>query len=270
MAKKMKKYVPSIAEKINLRHPERYLLNFHTYKDARNVLAIIDQNNVQSWYVNDLVREIANGSVQHDNWIETYHRYRVRRILEMILPYAPEYKKLNEDFLAEFDSREDLQEIYREFCNERVYHYGADGKTYTSHDGSLQAAGYDKRPDSYAMFLGVTEYVSAAAQKIALAEDSTFMEGDIVKLRSSAINRRGVDPLKESRYANAPDSSVDRIGTVMEVTEKTGHVYRGTKSVGTRILKVLWVGKEEATPIEIKHLRWLERPTYKNGMKVRE
>lgn len=243
----------------------RILDRDETYNKLSNVLSMLDtqfNHNGDDWLRRNVYDRKAAGMIGEDNWKEGLGKYMVKRVFNRIFPFTDNFKKLNDAFLAEYDSREDLQELWSEHWKERYFLYDQYGTNYDA--AASTKHGYDKRPSCFSMYLNVINGTEAG-QKIELARPTPYQEGDLVLLRKASVGRRYVDPLFAWRAS--PDSSVDRIGTVMLVTEKTPH-WRGGK--GSKIISVLWFGKDEAVNVEERHLKWHERPTLKNGLKTRE
>lgn len=262
--KKIVKYAPQTKMPAH-GHEWRVLNKKAEYANLDNVMSLLGSVATKigdGWLLRNCQERVNGGLWTPDGWKEQAGNYMLKRIYNRIWPETPEYKEINDAFMAEYDSREDLQELYAEFNGERYFLYDQYGNSFDRE--SAARLGYDKRPACYLMYANVIA-ATEAGTKMELNRPTPYQEGDIVVLRKHAIGRRYVDPL--FTWGSTPDSSVERIGTVMLVTEKTGH-WRGGK--GSKSISVLWFGKEEASDIEERHIKWHERPTFKNGLKSRE
>lgn len=227
-----------------------------------SLLEIASTRNGDVWLPNTVKDRMASGYYTETGWKDTAGKYQVKRIYNRIWPFTPEYKIVNDAFMAEYDSREDLQELYSAHSGDRYFLYDQNGTSYDA--AAAKDKGYDKRPACYTMYLAVINGTEAAS-KAEIARPTPYQEGDIVTLRKSAVGRRYVDPLFQ--WGSTPDASEERVGTVMLVKDVTKS-WRSGK--GSKCISVLWIGKDEPSDIEERHLKWMERPTFKNGLKVRE
>ena len=248
-----------------VRHEWRVLDRKEEYNNLDHVMSLLEvasQRSGDTWLLSTFRERISVGYYTQSDWKKTAGSYNVKRLYNRIWPHTPEYKAINDAFLAEYDSREDLQELYREHCGDRYFLYDEWGNPYDKN--AAEGKGYNLRPSCYMMYQAVIVGTEAGS-KMELARPTPYQEGDIVTLRKQAVGRRYVDPLFQ--WGATPDASEQRIGTVMLVKDSTKS-WRGGK--GSKAISVLWFGKEEATDIEERHLKWHERPTLKNGLKVRE
>lgn len=224
--------------------------------------------------------------INADNWREddgdgSPKKYGVRRLCGWVATMTTQFDEMNNDFLAEYDSREDLQEVYKKFYPESYGVSDRYGMQYWSNDGSFRNEYtavkktrqqiddlYRNRPDSYLMFMEVVSGHNARTF-IEINRPTPYEPGDIVKLRDPYIDHCDHDPLWQSRYAvargatPAPDKSVERLATVMKVTDRVDG-WRGSK--GNKVLEVLWFGKTETSFVREKVVKWMQRPTKKNGL----
>ena len=236
--------------------------------------------------VADWKARLESHNITPENWQGDHYdgkwTWPMSQILSNAFYVSPYFEELNTAFLAEYDSRPDLQEIYQKFYDStnwitdrydnsytlnQYFRNGVDSK-YILQQREL----YKVRPESYVMWNSVVE--RAEAKKfIEVSRPTPYQEGDLVKLRSSFIGRRDIDPMFASYYdvsvngaTPTPDKTVDRIGTLIAITDDTAG-WRG--SAGSKILEVLWIGKDDTVKIAERMVKWEERPTYKNGMKKR-
>ena len=183
------------------------------------------------------------------------------------------FKEVNDAFLAEYDSRADLQELYKTFLTKCHWMYDAAGHCWSRSSYHGDEAGvkffeeYSQRPKDYRCYSSVTETWEAKSY-VETKRETPFQPGDLVRLRDPYVNHCDHDPLFVSRYVTmrsgetTPDRSTVRIGTVMKVTNDVP--WRASR--GSKQIEVLWFGKEESTLVPEKILKWEERPTKKNGL----
>lgn len=213
-----------------------------------------------------------NGELNNENFTAHVADWRYKRMCEYVFRFTPHFRELNERFLAEYDSREDLQEIYKTCA-------GGDHRwTYTLDEQCItlsqpEGLPYRQRPESYRMFDHIIDY--GGRSMIETARETPYVEGDLVLLRDTAVDT-DADPLRVARWSQqhrqgmtTPDKSVKRIGTVMSVTGNLSQSWRPVK--GSKVLKIMWMGIEDAKIVDVEErwVKWYERPTYKNGLKTR-
>ena len=252
--------IPNTKLPNNRRAP--YKIIAHKF-DFDTTVQFLQSNPIEgSWVVQRFLERVREGLENGTNWTDWGDEHRV---LNAIWEYTDEFKEMNGKFFEEYDRREDMQELYRNHVRGRYWLYGLNSKTATGADA--EALGWFDRPEWYGMY----EQISAsweAKEDIAKRVEVEYQEGDIVKLRASAVGNRRADPLYH-RWQPFPGKETDRIGTVMNVTENVSYS-RGGPGIGSKIVEVLWFGEEDSRNVPVKHLKWLERPTLKNGLKVRE
>lgn len=216
-------------------------------------------------------KQLITGELNDSNWRQEMGEWEQRRLLNDAFWSSPECDKINDEFMQEYNSREDLQELYRA-CYPNVYWlFSRHGRQYHVRDTATPAH-FAEAPESFRMFQKV--YNETAACKMReLARETPFIEGDLVLLRDPYVGHRDHDPYYISPYSPAgregqttPDRSTQRIATVIEVSTEIGH-WRGMK--GSKVLKVIWMGKEDVESVEERYVKWHMRPTFKNGLKVR-
>lgn len=292
-AKKVQKYVPLTKYPRVSSESYRYLLQSkYTYEE---MLAIVDTREGGSWggrWVNDGDRKgeyvtykdgaeyyadkIGSQKTDIVNWqqLDMDSNYYFRNLLNWIWPMTAEFRELNGKFLAEYDSREDMQEFYTSIAESVGYFCDViDGYTNWNRDDvvKIDAGGFRNRPASYAMYNYFLE--SASGRKmVELARETPYEEGDLVVLRLPFVGHPDWDPEWVPLYKQhhegkvQPGREVARMGMLMEVTEKV-NAYRASK--GSKLMKVLWFGKEDAVYIPENKIKFHERPTYANGLKKR-
>lgn len=275
-AKKIQKYVPTI--KLPSSGREWRILNeSDNYKDYFTVLAKYDslvRPTLDAWqasYYDPYTEKFKSGEWNVADWKTVMGEYRFHAMLQSIWPFTDEYKALNDAFMKEYDSRDDLQEVYREAASNNYYFYDENGKHYSQNEATVK--GWIHRPNNYQMYREVMNRSAEASKKIELARETPYLEGDLVLLRKPFVGKRDIDPLYVNPYseearagASTPDASTLRIATVIGVTERVSS-WRATK--GSKVIQLVWMGQEDMVDVEEKYIKWHERPTYKNGMKKR-
>lgn len=211
-------------------------------------------------------------SVVKSNW-------NLERCVEYAYFASPAFDEVNEQFLKEYDEREDLQDFYKQFFNSSYWLHDRYGNSlqvnqYSSTEEERSAAEalterYRNRPETYLMFNTVTSHHEAARYR-EVNRDTPYEPGDLVKLRDPYIGHDGHDPLWVSNFdvihrgaTPTPGKEVERIGTVMKVTSETR---RWRSGKGSKLIEVLWFGKDSTEHVAEKVIKWHERPTKKNGM----
>lgn len=222
-------------------------------------------------------RAIEEGKIDAANWQRTNWKdhcasYWMKRLLNTVWPYTEECAAINAAFLQEYDSREDLQEMYRDSAGKSNYFHGLTLELSTYYEegtAAIENGGYRERPADYAMFHHHYD-THTNRKRRELAREVQFQEGDLVVLRLPYVNHPDWDPMWINTYIQArdgirvPDKTVERIGMLTGITDKVGS-YRGAK--GSRLMKVLWFGKEDAVMVQEKVIKFHERPSKKNGLK---
>jgi hypothetical protein len=276
-AKKIEKYVPqtkfpgnSIKEADMLAKSPAYADFFSAYNAYKT--HVPENDRYAHWY-SEWEARFKSGGLDPLKWTSEMGRWQVNSLLMSIWPYTAEFAAINDAFMKEYNEREDLQELYQEAFTGNWYVYDRFGNHIQKTDATTK--GYHQTPESYVMYRAVVNRSIEAGKKIELARETPYMEGDLVLLRKPYIGRRNVDPFYVNPYseeyrngARTPDESTMRVATILGVTERVGswRVSRGSK-----VLQIQWIGVEDSQIIDIeeRYVKWHERPTYKNGMKVK-
>lgn len=217
------------------------------------------------------VEKWDSGVLTEANHRDVLDKWRYKNFCNEMFKHTDAYKKINEKFLAEYDSREDLQEIYKDCISHMGWLYD-ENENCIDIRGEKGTHPFCTRPQNYRMFdYAVSRY---GRSTIEIARETPFVEGDLVLLRDTAVGT-DADPLRVGHYTLAysqgqrtPDKSTQRIGTVISVTGEVSRSWRPVK--GSKILKVMWLGGDGSiVDVEERRVKWHERPTYKNGMKSR-
>lgn len=210
-----------------------------------------------------------SGQWTDDNFRAGYADWKYNRLCTYAFRCSPQFRRINEQFLAEFNSREDLQEIYRECVSGRTWYYDENDNCHEmKSDNPLRQA-----PSDFIMYDG---FISRNGRSmIELARETPYVEGDLVVLRDTAIGL-DADPLRVNRWSanytpgmQTPDKTVKRIGTVISVTGELAQSWRPVK--GSKVMKIMWMGLDEVKVVDVeeRYVKFHERQTYANGMKVR-
>lgn len=266
MPKKVAKYVPAT------KYPRssigcRNIIRKAGYTPGQIIEFLRAENNLRTYKTfNRFVNSWDVGTLNEAGFANM-HPSTLNRLCEHVFPQTKEFAEINEAFLSEFDKREDLQTIYRDSWSGRFHVYDLHGTFLNVADDSP----IRMRPDNYMQFDAVVYGNGDSRQKIELSRVTPYCEGDLVKLRSTSVGNIDYDPLytayfRDNEYGGkgTPDASIERIGTVISVTEKMGN-WRCSR--GSKIIKVMWMPSGKMIDTEERHLKWHERPTKKNGMR---
>lgn len=274
MPKKIEKYVPqTVTPRSSLKLAALVREGGYT---PTQVVQMVRECNAESssTYYSRTVRMWDAGEVNASNFHLVYNESYINNIYSYISYKTAGFKEINDKFLAEFDSREDLQEIYALAVKGR-YHLRLLNLSYVeTNPAGGPPSPYTTRPESFIMYNDIVSWSNEARQKIELSRETPYMEGDLVVLRQTSVGNGDYDPMfipywQRTEKGETPDKTVPRLGTVISVTENVNG-WRATR--GSKIIKVMWVGIGEGKIQDVpeKHIKFHERPTFKNGMKVRK
>lgn len=239
----------------------RYLEKTYDFDKTLAFCRTLDKDHLP-YGVNNFLERVDAGYTTALNWTEWGHN---RRVLNNIWSRTPEFQEVNNKFMEEYNSRPDLQEFYRKHSASQYYFYDWNGEC--KNGDAARDAGWMENPTWYGMYQRVVESWDAKGE-IAKSVEAEFQEGDIVALRASAYGKRRADPLYV-RWGTTPGKDTERIGTVMRVTDDIASGGRGHgPNIKGRLMEVLWFGIEKPSLIQERYIKFLERPTKKNGLKV--
>lgn len=177
-------------------------------------------------------------------------------LLRLIHDELPEYLAYEGKFFAWYDSRPDIQEIYKYAMNCESYTYVNHPVTgeYVSKRGEGWDTSWETRPGSAQMFWRKTSDWNVR-KFMEVNRDTVFEEGDLVVLRKTQVGNWRYDPYYDG--SATPDKTHDRIGTVMQMTDEVHRRSRAGK--GSRQINVLWVGQSEMKGVPERILKLHER-----------
>lgn len=177
-------------------------------------------------------------------------------LTRLVRTFTTEGEQYEKDFLLWFNSRPDIQEIYR-------WAFTSDGYIYVAHpeNGDWCYKGdsswnpdWEQNPANSDMFWRICGDWNVR-KFIAVNRETSYSEGDLVVLRTPYVGNWDYDPLWERQ--NMPDKTVLRVGTILEMTENIHRNSRAGK--GSRAVNVLWNGSTEAKLVPERVLKHLER-----------
>lgn len=201
-----------------------------------------------NYFVKDLVNTYDKKKTLTDSQI--YH------LTNSIKSNLPEYKDYEKDFFDWYDSREDIQEVYKFGVNENhIYVRHPNNGSWLYRGGEGWDVAWESRPPNAEMFWRVTNNWNVRKFKAVNAE-SPYEEGDLVVLRSPFIGHHLYDPLYTGRSSTVGKEE-QRIGTIMQMTKE---VHRNSRAGnGSRLVNVLWVGKTEIIGVPERTIKLYER-----------
>ncbi len=162
----------------------------------------------------------------------------------MAADFCPEWEAFNTKFFEWYDSRPDMQEMYRACSQNQWWFYDRSGQHHNREQA--EAFGWLDRPLHWKMFAR-TAMGHEGSRYRELKRDVVYDIGDMVMLRQPFKGSYRHDPT----YGRGIDMSVDRIGMVVEHKEAISSKSRGGK--GSRLINVLWmnIGEQKAVPERI-------------------
>jgi len=192
--------------------------------------------------------------------------HHLRSLIRAAYPFTVAWERDHEAFFAEYDSRDDLKEIYTALAGKARWFRNRTGD-YVEFNSERFQQEWLVRPESPEMFTCAVDN-TYGKKYIEERKESPFMEGDLVLLRSAFVGDRRYDPMKKYGV-DCPGTDVPRIGTILHISDKVAVARRGGV-VGNRVVSVLWMGKEQPDDVYQRRLKFYERPTLANGRKKRE
>jgi hypothetical protein len=218
----------------------KYEIDFQFPKNPRNLITKEDGSCIYT--AEELLAFAAENS---DTFVESVTEYyktkgfitssQMWTLANYGLPYTPAFAELDAKFFTWYDSRADIQELYTKIASVCGWLYDKNGKYYNTED--VKTHNWNARPESWKMFYSVMN--SWEGQRIKeLERDVVYDLGDLVVLRKPFVGSYRHDPC----YGKV-DKETERVGTVMEHTEKIHSRSRGGK--GSRMINVLWISTGE-------------------------
>lgn len=206
-----------------------------------------------SHVIKDMVQQYASKGKLSDG--------QVNYLASLVKFHAPEYKQYNEEMLAWYDSRPDIQEVYHYAMSQSyVYVVHPVSGQYVSEGGEGWDASWKTRPANANMFWRAVNDWNVKRFRVIKA-DSSFEEGDLVELRKPHIGDWRYDPFYDG--SKTPPPTDIRLGTVMQMTEEVHNRSRAGK--GSRLVNVLFLGKSEVTGVPERLIKLHERKRKKKS-----
>lgn len=206
--------------------------------DIPTIFSFFDAHpNIENQYVLDFVDSVkkyhaTNGELTH-NQLWTLYNYAG--------DYCPEWDDVNIRFFAWYDSRPDMQAMYRECAPKMWWHYDRWGNHHPQSEAKDK--GWLDRPETWRMFHALANSGEACRYR-ELNREIVYDVGDQVVLRQPFKGSYRYDPT----YGKGIPQDEDRIGMVVEHKEDISRRSRGGK--GSRLINVLWMqtGDTRAVP----------------------
>lgn len=158
--------------------------------------------------------------------------------------WTPEWEEVNQKFFLWYDSRPDMQEMYKHAAESAWWFYDRSGNHHNKEEAIKN--GWHERPDTWKMFVALSSS-HAATRFRELKRDVVFDIGDQVVVRTAFKNSYLYDPC----YGKNIPIETERIGMVVEHRDEIYRRSRGGK--GSRLINVLWmnIGEQKAVPERI-------------------
>lgn len=199
------------------------------------------------------VKDLTRCAHFESNFTDRQANYLVRLVKE----FTPIFQKYEADFHAWYNSRPDIQEIYKwAWTTNTSYFYviHPDLAQWVYKGDTDWKPEWEQAPATSTMFWRVCGDWNVR-KFIAVNRETPYSEGDLVLLRSPFVGNWDYDPLWERE--NMPDKTVPRIGTILEMTSEIHRNSRAGK--GSRAVNVLWNGTTEAKLVPERVLKLYER-----------
>lgn len=200
------------------------------------------------------VKDLTHAAKVYSGFSDSQKGYLTR----LIRHFTPEGIQYEKDFLLWYNSRPDIQEIYRwaftDASGGAMYIQHPFSNTWSYKGDSDWDSSWEQNPINSDMFWRVCGDWNVR-KFIAVNRETTYSEGDLVVLRTPFVGNWDYDPLWERH--NMPDKTVLRIGTILEMTDNIHRNSRAGK--GSRAVQVLWNGTSESKLVPERVLKHLER-----------
>lgn len=223
------------------------------YDDAAAVKAAEDMiASGKSNYRMPTITDLVNRYNKYKNLSDSQRSY----LLGLIYQHLPEYNAYQQNFNNWYDSRDDIQEIYKYGMKLNPYayvHHPLTGE-YVGRGTALWDKSWDDRPGDARMFWRMTNDWTVR-KFVEVNRESDFEEGDLVVLRKGQVGNWRYDPYYDGN--NTPNKLTDRIGTVMQMTDDVHRRSRAGR--GSRVINVLWIGQSEMKGVPERILKLHER-----------
>jgi hypothetical protein len=161
------------------------------------------------------------------------------RLYNIAADTCPDYDELDNKFFLWYDSRPDMQEMYKSCTPNLWWFYDRYGQHHTPE--VAKANGWHDRPQTWQMFKNIAN--SGEAVKFReLNREIKYDIGDMVQLRTPFVFSWDYDPCRDLA------KEIPRVGTVVEHKDQISRHSRGGH--GSRLINVLWLtsGETKALP----------------------
>lgn len=187
-------------------------------------------------YANDFTANVRM-KFNKDGFITDSQKWTLEN---MASSFCPEWDAFNAKFFTWYDSRPEMQEMYRAVTQDSWWFYDRGGRHHSSEHA--RAAGWMDRPDNWQMFQSHA-YGHAGSKYRELKREVVYDVGDQVMLRTPMVGSWRYDPMYSS-----DDRTTPRIGMVLEHREEISNKSRGGK--GSRMINILWIstGQQNKVP----------------------
>lgn len=208
--------------------------------DLATILGFFDAHPDCSDYARDFAKSIKEANAKNGGITPNQRS----TLYNLASPLSPDWDDVNTRFFAWYDSREDMQAMYRECAIKFWWHYDRYGRHH-----SVEVArekGWLDRPDNWRMFQTVA-YSGEGSRYRELNRQVVYDVGDQVMLRTPFKGSYRYDPC----YGAGIPAADERIGMVVEHKDSISRKSRGGK--GSRLINVLWLtnGEQKAVPERI-------------------
>jgi hypothetical protein len=203
-----------------------------------------------SGYVDATTKDMVGQYKKRGSLSESQINYLAR----LVYPESDLYIQYEKDFVAWYDSRTDIQEIYKYGITHGYQYIRLPNNTWTHRGADSWDASWDERPRDSEMFWRVMNDWNVKKFK-EIKRESAFEEGDLIVLRTPHVANWRYDPYYDGSHT--PDKLVERIGTVMQMTDDVHRRSRAGK--GSRLVNVLWVGATEIKGVPERIIKLHER-----------
>lgn len=229
MARPKKKVEFEIDFKFPMRPRELLYKEDGTEKyDLPTIFSFFDAHPNASEYTRDFVESVKTYFTKNGQLSSNQHW----TLYNMAGDICPDWDDLNARFFVWYDSRADMQAMYKDCAPHIWWFYDRYGQHHNPEHAVAQ--GWTDRPADWKMFKAVADSGEAHRYR-ELKREIIYDISDQVMLRDPFKGSYRYDPC----YNKGLTSSEDRIGMVVEHKEEITRRSRGGK--GSRLINVLWL-----------------------------